>query len=53
MGRVVGFELNSQDPEKAAKFYSDVFGWKSLNHNGIIGLYLRIEALNSPELMAA
>ena len=28
MGRVVGFELNSQEPEKAAKFYSKVFGWE-------------------------
>ncbi|MEK5521792.1 VOC family protein [Heyndrickxia sp. FSL W8-0423] len=28
MGRVIGFELNSQDPEKAAKFYSSVFGWE-------------------------
>ncbi|WP_191556303.1 VOC family protein [Metabacillus idriensis] len=27
MGRVVGFELNSADPEKAAAFYSAVFGW--------------------------
>lgn len=28
MGRVVGFELNSQDPEKAAAFYNKVFGWE-------------------------
>ncbi|MBS4201817.1 hypothetical protein KHA93_19620 [Bacillus sp. FJAT-49732] len=28
MGRVIGFELNSQDPEKAAEFYSKVFGWE-------------------------
>ncbi|MBY0122767.1 VOC family protein [Bacillus sp. S/N-304-OC-R1] len=28
MGRVIGFELNSQEPEKAAQFYSKVFGWK-------------------------
>ena len=28
MGRVVGFELNSQEPEKAAEFYSNVFGWQ-------------------------
>ncbi|OEH91680.1 hypothetical protein BFG57_04275 [Bacillus solimangrovi] len=26
-GRVVGFELNSQQPEKAIEFYSNVFGW--------------------------
>ncbi|WP_026585395.1 VOC family protein [Bacillus sp. J33] len=28
MARVVGFELNSQEPEKAAQFYSKVFGWE-------------------------
>ncbi|MBD8499023.1 VOC family protein [Paenibacillus arenosi] len=28
MGRVVLFELNSQHPEQAAVFYSNVFGWK-------------------------
>lgn len=28
MGRVVGFELSCQDPEKAAEFYSKVFGWE-------------------------
>ncbi|UHA73783.1 VOC family protein [Paenibacillus sp. 481] len=27
MGRVVSFELNSQDPERANSFYSSVFGW--------------------------
>ncbi|WP_433746884.1 VOC family protein [Falsibacillus pallidus] len=25
--KVVSFEMNSQDPEKAAVFYSNVFGW--------------------------
>ncbi|RDW15524.1 VOC family protein [Oceanobacillus chungangensis] len=28
MGRVIGFELNSQEPEKAEEFYSNVFGWE-------------------------
>ncbi len=28
VGKVVGFELNSQDPKKAASFYSTVFGWE-------------------------
>lgn len=27
MARVVLFEMNSQDPEKASAFYSSVFGW--------------------------
>lgn len=28
MGKVVGFELSSQQPEKATEFYSKVFGWE-------------------------
>ncbi|MEH7236715.1 VOC family protein [Bacillus sp. JJ1562] len=29
MARVVGFEISSQDPEKAVQFYSTVFGWET------------------------
>ncbi|SNZ16190.1 hypothetical protein SAMN05421503_2882 [Terribacillus aidingensis] len=32
-GKVIGFELNSQDPEKAASFYSNVFGWQVAEPN--------------------
>lgn len=28
MPRVTHFELNADDPERAVKFYSNVFGWK-------------------------
>lgn len=28
MPRVIHFEIHSADPERAAKFYSGVFGWK-------------------------
>ncbi|QCR31293.1 VOC family protein [Lysinibacillus sp. SGAir0095] len=28
MARVIGFELSSQDPGKAASFYGNVFGWE-------------------------
>lgn len=27
-GKVIGFELSTQEPEKAVKFYSKVFGWE-------------------------
>jgi predicted enzyme related to lactoylglutathione lyase len=27
MPRVVHFEINADEPDRAAKFYSDVFGW--------------------------
>jgi predicted enzyme related to lactoylglutathione lyase len=28
MTRVVHFEIHAEDPARAAKFYTDVFGWK-------------------------
>jgi predicted enzyme related to lactoylglutathione lyase len=28
MPRVVYFEIPADDPERAAKFYKEVFGWK-------------------------
>jgi len=28
MARIVGFEISSQEPEKAVQFYKDVFGWE-------------------------
>ncbi|WEG18785.1 hypothetical protein PQ478_09950 [Alkalihalophilus pseudofirmus] len=28
MGKVIGFEISSQQPEKAAAFYTEVFGWE-------------------------
>lgn len=28
MGKIIGIEISSQEPEKAVKFYSNVFGWE-------------------------
>lgn len=28
MGRVVHFEIHADDPERAARFYSEIFGWQ-------------------------
>jgi predicted enzyme related to lactoylglutathione lyase len=28
MGRIIHFELNADDPERAARFYRSVFGWQ-------------------------
>jgi predicted enzyme related to lactoylglutathione lyase len=28
MGRVIHFEIHAMDPERAAKFYRDCFGWQ-------------------------
>jgi predicted enzyme related to lactoylglutathione lyase len=37
MGRVVHFEIHADEPERAAKFYGDVFGWdiKKMNMGGV------------------
>jgi uncharacterized protein len=34
MPRVIHFELSAEDPERAAKFYSDVFGWQAQKWDG-------------------
>ncbi len=34
MPRVVHFELNADDPERALKFYDEVFGWKTQKWDG-------------------
>ncbi|MBA3713461.1 MAG: VOC family protein [Pyrinomonadaceae bacterium] len=34
MPRVVHFEISVDEPERAAKFYSDVFGWNSRKWDG-------------------
>lgn len=35
MGKVVGFELNSQHPEQSIEFYKELFGWsvEAPNHD--------------------
>lgn len=38
MAKVVHFEINSENPEKAVKFYEDVFGWK-VQRFGEVGDY--------------
>jgi predicted enzyme related to lactoylglutathione lyase len=34
MNRVVHFEIGAQEPERAAKFYSNVFGWQISKWDG-------------------
>lgn len=34
MAKVVHFEISSDEPERAVKFYADVFGWKSTKWEG-------------------
>lgn len=39
MHRVVHFEIAVDDPERALKFYSDVFGWQAQKYEGAPGGY--------------
>lgn len=34
MPKIVHFEINSDEPEKAVKFYEEVFGWKIKKFEG-------------------
>ena len=34
MPRVIHFELSADDPERAVKFYDEVFGWKTQRWDG-------------------
>ncbi len=40
MPRVVHFELSAENPERAIKFYEDVFGWKVEKWDGPIEYWL-------------
>ena len=35
MNRVIHFEIQAQDPERAAQFYREVFGWKIEKMEGV------------------
>jgi predicted enzyme related to lactoylglutathione lyase len=38
MPRIVHFEFAADNPERAANFYRDVFGWQSNNWGGADGI---------------
>ena len=40
MPRVVHFEINADDPERAVKFYQEVFGWKIKKWEGPMDYWL-------------
>jgi hypothetical protein len=40
MPRVIHFEINADDPERASKFYQDVFGWEIKKWNGPVDYWL-------------
>lgn len=40
MPRVVHFEIKAAEPERAAKFYADAFGWKSRKWEGPVDYWM-------------
>ncbi|MBI4302433.1 MAG: VOC family protein [Chloroflexi bacterium] len=40
MPRVIHFEIHADDPERAAKFYTDAFGWKIEKWEGPVEYWL-------------
>ncbi|MGB4571194.1 MAG: VOC family protein [Rectinemataceae bacterium] len=40
MARPIHFEFEADDPERAAKFYRDVFGWKAEKWGGPVEYWL-------------
>jgi predicted enzyme related to lactoylglutathione lyase len=40
MGRVIHFEIHAQDPERAVKFYTAVFGWEMKKWDGPMEYWL-------------
>lgn len=37
MYRVVHFEIQADDPERAMRFYRDVFGWEFQDYSSVVG----------------
>ncbi len=48
MPRVVHFEIHAQDPERAVRFYSQVFGWEISKWGGPVDYWL-IKTGTAPE----
>jgi predicted enzyme related to lactoylglutathione lyase len=48
MPRVVHFEINADDPARASKFYSGVFGWKINKWDGPMDYWLVDTGENEP-----
>lgn len=42
MGRIVHFEINADDPERAGKFYQDVFGWQVNKWEGPVDYWMAV-----------
>jgi predicted enzyme related to lactoylglutathione lyase len=48
MPRVVHFELEAKEPERAVKFYTDVFGWSVKKWDGPMDYWLFVTGEDGP-----
>ncbi len=48
MPRVIHFELEANEPERAVQFYSDVFGWKIQKWDGPMDYWLILTGEGEP-----
>jgi predicted enzyme related to lactoylglutathione lyase len=53
MARVVHFEINADDPERAAQFYTKVFGWKVEKWAGPLDYWLLMTGEGEPGIDGA
>jgi predicted enzyme related to lactoylglutathione lyase len=53
MARVVHFEINADDGERAVEFYTKVFGWTVENWNGPIDYWLLMTGEGEPGIDGA
>jgi predicted enzyme related to lactoylglutathione lyase len=48
MNRPVHFEIHAEDPERAASFYSELFGWKITKWDGPVDYWLVSTGSDTP-----
>ncbi|MDH4212226.1 MAG: VOC family protein [candidate division WOR-3 bacterium] len=53
MPRVIHFEINADEPERACKFYSNVFGWKIEKWQGPVDYWLVSTGKDEPGIDGA
>ncbi len=53
MNRPVHFEIHAEDPERAANFYSELFGWKITKWDGPVDYWLVSTGSDTPGIEGA
>jgi uncharacterized protein len=53
MKRPVHFEIHAEDPERAANFYTELFGWKVIKWDGPVDYWLVSTGTDAPGIEGA